>query len=166
LLASGDRLLVARLLGPAAAGAYGVGYAIADRSVSLLLAPLAFAMKPAVFKAFDHHGEEATRAATATLAVWLLGLGLPAVIFVMSRAGDLARLLAPPDLAGAGAMIVPWIAVAALFAAFTNFYFALAFQLSRKTPLAARRDRAGRSRQYHCQPHPAAALTGSSPPPG
>jgi O-antigen/teichoic acid export membrane protein len=132
-LAVSDRLLVALIVGPGAAGTYGAGYAIADRAIGLALAPIAFAMKPLIFAAFDSAGEDAARRLGARSAQWLMAIGFPVATMLACAPAPIAGLLVGGGMAPGAAAILPWVAVGAMLAAMVNLHLGLAFQLSRRT---------------------------------
>jgi O-antigen/teichoic acid export membrane protein len=134
VLAVSDRLLVAIHAGAAAAGAYAVAFAIADRAMSLLLLPIALATKPLVFAAWEQDGAVAARPLMLRSARWLVLLGFPATTLLIAAPRPIALLLAGSGLAGEAAFVLPWLAVGALLSSFLTHYFTLPFQLARQTP--------------------------------
>jgi O-antigen/teichoic acid export membrane protein len=133
LLAMSDRLLVAYLVGPAAAGIYGVAFAIADRAINLVMLPIPLAAKPLVFLAFERDGEAAARRLLENSAAGLMALGFPAAVVLMITPQPITALLVGGGMADPAAEIVPWLALGSLMSAFVSLHFSLAFQLSRRT---------------------------------
>lgn len=133
-LAVSDRLIIAVHAGAAAAGAYAVAFAIADRAMNLVLLPVPLATKPVLFAAWEAEGESAARPVLLRSSRWLTMLGLTTAAALAVGAAPLARLLAGPDLAPDAAQMVPWLAIGAFLSGLLTHHFSLAFQLSRKTP--------------------------------
>jgi len=132
-LAASDRLVVAVLLGPAAAGAYAVGSVIADRSIGVLLTAVGTATKPLVFTAYERSGPEGARALLGQVAGWMMVLGFPAATLLVCAPGVVAGVLAGPGLAPVAARVLPWVGAGALLSALLALHFALAFQIARRT---------------------------------
>jgi O-antigen/teichoic acid export membrane protein len=132
-LAVSDRLLIAVHVGAAAAGAYAVAFAIADRVMQLLLLPVPLAAKPVLFAAWEREGEAAARPLLQRSAHWLIALGFPAATILIVSPEPIARLLAGGGLAGDAARVIPWLAVGSLLSCLLTLHFSLAFQLARKT---------------------------------
>lgn len=133
LLAVSDRLLVAIHLGAAAAGAYAVAFAIADRFMNLLLLPFPVANKPALFAAWEQGGEAGARPVLERSAKWLIALGFPAATVLIVAPGPIADVLIGGGMAEESARLIPLLAVGSLLSCFLSLHFALAFQLTRKT---------------------------------
>jgi len=134
VLAASDRLLVAGLLGPAAAGAYAVASVVADRSIGVLLMAVAVATKPMVFAAWERGGAPAAHGLLARVAAWLMALGSPASALLVFAPRPVAGLLAGPGLAPGAAAVLPWVGAGALLSALVALHFGLAFQVARRTP--------------------------------
>lgn len=85
ILAASDRLLIASLIGPAAAGAYSAASSIAERAISLLLLPIAFAIKPQIFIEYNRGGAEPLRRLMKRQSGWLMAAGLPIATLLRIR---------------------------------------------------------------------------------
>lgn len=133
VLAVSDRMLLAALLGPAAAGAYAVAATVADRVVGLPLISIALATKPLVFGASARPGDGEASALLARVAAWLMAAGFPAATLLVVAPGPLLSLLVGGPLARDAAVAVPWLAAGALLASLTSLHFGIAFQVSRQT---------------------------------
>jgi O-antigen/teichoic acid export membrane protein len=132
-LAVSDRLIVAVYAGPAAAGAYAVAFAVADRALNFVLLPIPVAAKPALFAAWEEGGAAAARPILMRSARWLIAIGFPVATVLVFAPGPIARLLAGGGLAADAARMIPWLAVGSLLSCLLLLHFSLAFQLSRKT---------------------------------
>ncbi|MEP6731454.1 MAG: lipopolysaccharide biosynthesis protein [bacterium] len=132
-LAGSDRLLIARINGPAAVGVYSVGYVLADRSITLVLSSIALATKPIVLREYESRGVEAVRRLLSRVAAVLMGVAFPTVTILVCAPETIARVIAGERMASGVAPILPWVAVAALLSGLTTMHFALAFQLSKRS---------------------------------
>ncbi|HEX8391154.1 MAG TPA: polysaccharide biosynthesis C-terminal domain-containing protein, partial [Longimicrobium sp.] len=133
VLAASDRLIVATLLGPAAAGAYAVASVIADRSIGVLLTSVASATKPMVFAAWERGGAGEARALLERVAGWMMALAFPAATLLVCAPAAVARVLAGPALAPTAARVLPWAGAGALVSGLLALHFGLAFQITRRT---------------------------------
>ncbi len=133
VLSAGDRFVIAGFLGDAAVGAYAAGYGVADRLIMLLFAWAGMAASPLAARAFDTAGADAARAVAGDFARVLVLITFPAAAGIALVAEPLADVLIAHDLDAAAATIMPWIAAGALLNGFVVYYFAYAFQLTRKT---------------------------------
>jgi O-antigen/teichoic acid export membrane protein len=133
ILATSDRLLIAGSLGPAAAGAYAAASGIAGRALSLLLPPIALAIRPRVFVEFNKGGEVPARLLLNRMSGWLIALGLPVTILFVCVPRSIASAIIGSQLASAAADVLPWTAIGALLSAFLTLHFATAFQIARRT---------------------------------
>jgi O-antigen/teichoic acid export membrane protein len=132
-LAVSDRLIVAVHLGAAAAAAYAVAFAVADRAINLVVLPVPLANKPVLFAAWERGGDAAARPVLERTAHWLIVLGFPAATILVAAPEPVAYLLAGGGLAGEAARMIPWLAIGALLSAFLTHNFSIAFQLTRRT---------------------------------
>ena len=133
MLALSDRLIVAVYAGPAAAGAYAVAFAIADRALYLVMLPVPVATKAALFAAWEVGGDAAARPIMERSARWLIVIGLPVATILIAAPEFVAGVLVGEDIAGEAARVIPWLAVGSLLSALLLLHFSLAFQLSRRT---------------------------------
>lgn len=132
-LAVSDRLIVAVHSGPAAAGTYAVAFAIADRTMNLLLQPVPTATKPALFEAWERGGAEAARPLLERSGRWLIAIGFPLAAVLAAAPEPVAELIAGGGLAMDAARVIPWLAAGSLLSCLLSLHFVLAFQLGRKT---------------------------------
>lgn len=137
LLSTGDRFVIAAILGEAATGAYAAGYGITDRSLNIIFIWLGMTAGPLAIKAFEHEGAEAARAVLRQ-AAGLMGLiAVPAATGIALLSEPFARLLIAESLAGAAAPIMPLIAVGAMLNGFMTYVFHESFVLGRKPKMMA-----------------------------
>ncbi|MEQ8434525.1 MAG: polysaccharide biosynthesis C-terminal domain-containing protein [Oceanicaulis sp.] len=137
LLSTGDRFVIAAILGEAATGAYAAGYALSDRTLSIVFLWLGTTTGPLLIRALEREGRAAAQA-VARRTAGLMGLiGFPAAIGLALIAGPACRLLIDSDLAGPAASVMPFIAVSGLMNGIMTFYFHEAYILGRKPRLMA-----------------------------
>lgn len=135
VLSSTDRLLLAAFLDEAAVGAYHAGYSLANRTLDVIFIWLGAASGPALVMALERGGESALKtAAREQLATFLL-IALPAAAGLALVAQPLSDLVIGEALRDQAAAITPVIALSALFAGLTTYYFHQAFTLGRRTGL-------------------------------
>ncbi|MEQ8405203.1 MAG: polysaccharide biosynthesis C-terminal domain-containing protein [Oceanicaulis sp.] len=137
LLTTGDRFLIAAFLGEAATGAYAAGYALSDRTLSIVFLWLGTTTGPLLIRALETEGREAARAVARRTAGLMALLGLPAAVGLALIAEPAARLLVDDALADAAALVMPFIALSGLMNGVMTFYFHEAYVLGRKPRLMA-----------------------------
>lgn len=133
VVSSSDRFLVAWFLGTPAAGTYAAGYELGWVAVSSLMLIVNLAGYPLVMRAMEGDGPAAAQIQLQQNGLLLLAVGLPAVALVVMLAPNIARVVLGAPFRADGVRLLPWIAVAALFAGARLYYANLAFQLSRRT---------------------------------
>lgn len=137
LLSTGDRFVIAALMGEAATGAYAAGYGITDRSLNIIFIWLGMTAGPLAIKAFEHEGAEAARAVLRQ-AAGLMGLiAIPAAVGIALLSEPFARLLIAESLAGAAAPIMPLIALGAVLNGFMTYVFHESFVIGRQPRVMA-----------------------------
>ncbi len=132
LLSVGDRFVIAAFLGEAATGAYAAGYAVADRSLSIVFLWLGTTTGPLLVAALEHNGPAAAKQVARNTAGLMALIGFPAAAGLALVSGDAARLLIGADLAGEAASIIPFIALSGLMNGLMTFYFHEAYILGRR----------------------------------
>ena len=136
ILAAADRLLIASILGPAAAGAYSIASGLASRAVGLLLVPISLSTRSLVFVEFDRRGAEAANALLRNVASWLMAVGLPVTVVLVCAPGVLTSAIVGDQLAATAAEVLPWTAIGALLADLLTLHFVLGFQVTHRTKWA------------------------------
>jgi O-antigen/teichoic acid export membrane protein len=137
LLTTGDRFLIAAFMGEAATGAYAAGYALADRTLSIVFLWLGAATGPLLIRALERDGREMARAVAGRTAGLMMLIGLPAATGLALIAGPAASLLVDEALSDQAARVMPFIAVSGLLNGLMTFYFHEAYTLGRKPRLMA-----------------------------
>jgi len=132
LLSVGDRFVIAAFLGEAATGAYAAGYAVADRSLSIIFLWLGTTTGPLLIAALEHRGRAAAREVARNTAALMGLIGLPAATGLALIAEPAAHWLIGAEIAGEAASIIPFIAVSGLMNGIMTFYFHEAYILGRR----------------------------------
>lgn len=135
VLSSTDRLLLAAFLDEAAVGAYHAGYSLANRTLDVIFIWLGAAGGPAMVMALERGGQLALREAAREQGATFLLIALPAAAGLALVAQPLSALVIGEALRDQAAAITPLIAVSALLAGLTTYYFHQAFTLGRRTLL-------------------------------
>jgi O-antigen/teichoic acid export membrane protein len=136
-LAATDRFLIAHLLGPAAVGAYFAGYNLAARVVDVVFVWAGMAFAPLATAAFERGGTAAVRTVARRAFETMLALALPAAAGLALVAQPLSGVLVGPALAAEAALVIPWIAFAAVLNGLSVHYLSEAFLLARRTGVRA-----------------------------
>ncbi|MGJ3230445.1 MAG: lipopolysaccharide biosynthesis protein [Oceanicaulis sp.] len=137
LLTTGDRFLIAGFLGEAATGAYAAGYALSDRTLSIVFLWLGTTTGPLLIRALETEGREAARQVARRAVALMVLIGLPAATGLALIAGPAARLMIDAELADQAARVMPFIALSGLMNGLMTFYFHEAYILGRKPRLMA-----------------------------
>ncbi|MCC5997178.1 MAG: lipopolysaccharide biosynthesis protein [Oceanicaulis sp.] len=132
LLSVGDRFLIAAFMGEAAVGAYSAGYALADRSLSIIFLWLGTTTGPLLVAALEHEGRAAAQAVARRTGALMGLLGFPAAVGLALVADPAARWLIGAEIAGDAARIIPFIALSGLMNGLMTFYFHEAYVLGRR----------------------------------
>ena len=130
-----DRLLVAYLLGDAAAGVYG---AAADLVRQIILFPalsVASAIVPLAIRSLAEDGVEAADAHLTRSGELLLAVVLPAVVGLAIVAPHFAALILGPDFRDTAATLIPILVFAWLFQTISQQFVQVSFHLAKKPSL-------------------------------
>jgi O-antigen/teichoic acid export membrane protein len=133
VLTSTDRFLLALFLDDAAVGAYHAAYSLSNRTLDVLFIWLGSAGGPALVMALERGGRARLDEAAREQASLFLLLALPAAVGLALTAHPLAELMIGKELRAATASVTPLIALSALMAGLTTYYFGQAFTLGRNT---------------------------------
>ncbi len=133
VLTSTDRFLLALFLDDAAVGAYHAAYSLSNRTLDVLFIWLGSAGGPALVMALERGGRARLDEAAREQASLFLFLALPAAVGLALTAHPLAELMIGKELRAATASVTPLIALSALMAGLTTYYFGQAFTLGRNT---------------------------------
>jgi O-antigen/teichoic acid export membrane protein len=130
-----DRLIIAWVFGPAAAGVYAASYDLA-LVIWHMLNPIRVALYPAISRLWDEGRREETGQYLTSAMKYALLLALPAIVGLTALAPQLLRLLATDEFARASRWIVPIAAVGILLSSLAAF-FNLMLRLHKSTRLIA-----------------------------
>jgi O-antigen/teichoic acid export membrane protein len=133
LLAASDRFLLATIVGPGAAGAYSAASSLAERSIGLLVLPIALAVRPQIFVEFSKGGGPPAGHLMRLYSGWLLAVGLPVTTLLVVAPSAITSVFVGSELAGAAANVLPWTAVSALLSSLLTLHFGLAFEIAHRT---------------------------------
>jgi len=111
---SGDRYLVAGILGMGAAGVYSAAWGIGS-VVFQIIVPIQMVLYPTMSKMYDEGQMENVKSYLSRSLRYFLILTIPAVVGMTVLAGPLLVALTTPAFAS-GAIVIPFIAVSALMA--------------------------------------------------
>ncbi len=134
-LATTDRFVLAGYLNEAAVGAYHAGYSLSNRTLDVVFIWLGMAGGPAAVAALERGGLEALRRTALDQARLMALIAIPAAAGLALVAAPLSQVMVGPALQAQAAQVTPWIALGALFAGATTYYFHTAFTLARRTKL-------------------------------
>jgi O-antigen/teichoic acid export membrane protein len=132
-----DRLIVAGVLGEAAAGQYG---AAADLVRQIILVPatsVASAALPLAVAAFAQGGIVAARPHLERSAELLFAVLLPATVGLALVSADVANLVLGPDFRATAGAIMPILCFAWLFQAISQSFVHTSFHLAQRPSLLA-----------------------------
>jgi O-antigen/teichoic acid export membrane protein len=126
------RTVLATEASPASLGAYAAAFGLA-RALDVVFMGVSAAFAPLVFSAYEDQGREAARDAARNGFVLLAAVTIPASIGLAIVAQPVAAFMVGEALRAETAAALPWLAIAALFAGFSLYYWSEAFQLTRRT---------------------------------
>jgi O-antigen/teichoic acid export membrane protein len=130
------RFILAHQAGVASLGAFAAAFGLA-RPLDLVFMGAGAAFAPLLLAAYEEKGAEAARAIARTTFVTLAAIAIPAAIGLALVAQPLATLMVGESLRVETAHVMPWLAIAGVFAGFNLYYWSEAFQLTRRTGLRA-----------------------------
>lgn len=128
-----DRFLIVWLDSLSASGIYSVANSMLGTSLSMLLYSLSVAAYPIVLKALEDNDPQEVKNKLNQYAAILFGFALPAVVGLIAIAPNLLSLLIGEKFLEGSLDVFPWLALSELFYGLQAFYFAMAFQISKKT---------------------------------
>jgi O-antigen/teichoic acid export membrane protein len=128
-----DRFLLVAMDSLSAAGIYSVSANLIGSSLNMLLYSLSIAAYPIVLKALEENNKEELEQKLNQYASVFMGFALPSVAGLIIISPNLLYLLLGKDFLDGSLLIFPWLVIAELFFAIQVFYFAMAFQIKKKT---------------------------------
>jgi O-antigen/teichoic acid export membrane protein len=133
VIGASDRFLIAYFLKEGSAGAYAAPYDLAKQSLVLIMMVVNLAAFPLVVRALEKEGADAARRRLQQNLTMLIMVAFPATALFIVLAPELAKLLLGPAFRETGALLMPWIALAALLSGLRSYHTDLAFHLGRRT---------------------------------
>lgn len=132
-LSFADRFVVEEFLGPGALAVYGASYDIAEKTIFLLNAMLLLSSTVMAVKVFEHDGEKAAlRLLSDLLRIYLVAATILATL-VGALAPEVVAVLLPPAY-GAGAIVLPMVAGAAVLVGILHRY-SIVLSLHKRTDI-------------------------------
>jgi O-antigen/teichoic acid export membrane protein len=135
-----DRLGVAYMLGPSAAGYYGLAADLTRQLTAILASSVASAMFPIVFRSFAEAGIGATRERLKEGAELMLALVAPVAVWLAISADLVTGTLLGSDFRVGVATLLPVLAIGRMCGALNQYYLQVSFQLAEKPLLQVAHD--------------------------
>jgi O-antigen/teichoic acid export membrane protein len=114
VVASSDRYVIGYFLGATSVGVYSAGYGIGN-IISMAAGVLVFVLPPALSKPYDEGRMEEVKTHLRYSLKYLLALAIPFVFGSAVLAEPVLRLFSTTEIASEGYLIVPLVALSALF---------------------------------------------------
>jgi len=133
VVSSSDRFMLGWMIDTAATGTYSAAYDLTNQSLTLSMSIVYLAGYPLIVKTLETEGEQAVRRLLTRYLGIFLAIGLPATIIVSFLSRGISGTLLGSQFHEDAFSLMPWVAVATLFACLKTYYFDIAFQLSRRT---------------------------------
>ena len=133
VISTSDRFMLGWLLDTSATGTYSAAYDLTNQSLTLCMSVVYLAGYPLVVRKLEAEGQQAAYSLLSKYLSAFLAIGLPAVILMSFLAHGISGTLLGSRFHEDAVRIMPWVAVATLFACLKSYYFDTAFQLSRRT---------------------------------
>lgn len=130
-----DRLLVAYLMGDAAAGVYGVSADIVRQIIALPALAIGSAVAPVAIRLLSEEGPQAAHVHLSRSGEFLLATILPAVVGLAIVAPHLAALILGPEFRQTATELMPILVFACLFQAISQQFIHVSFHLAKKPVL-------------------------------
>lgn len=130
-----DRFFLQHYLGAESVGLYSVAYDLTQQSLIVILTIVHLAAYPMAVKAFEEGGVEKAKEQLRQNALLLFGVALPASTGFALLAPDIVSLMLGEDFRNTAKIIMPWIAFSTLLLGLKEFYFDIAFHLTKQTKL-------------------------------
>jgi O-antigen/teichoic acid export membrane protein len=135
-----DRLGIAYLLGPSAAGYYGFAADMTRQIMLMLGASVASAMFPIAFRSLAEAGPDAARARLAEGGELLFALVAPVTVWLVISADTVAGTLVGSEFQAGVATLLPLLVVGRMCGVVNQFYLQVSFQLAEKPFLQVTHD--------------------------
>lgn len=133
-----DRILLGQLSGLSEAGYYTVAFNVPHQIIMMLTSSLNLAVYPLIIRALETQGEEAAKQKLQQYFLVLMGVSLPAMVGLVGISSDFIPLLIGAEFVPTSLALLPWVGIAVVMNCSYLFYVSLAFQLVKKTSIAAK----------------------------
>lgn len=133
VIASSDRFLIERYLGPAAAGVYSAASDFTSQTLTLLMMVINMAIYPLALRAWENEGKEAAQEQMRSNASLLMAVGVPCVVGLALLSPGIAQCFFGRSFRSAAVDVIPLVSVGAFVAGFKAFHFDAAFQFVHRT---------------------------------
>lgn len=133
-----DRILLGKLAGLSDTAYYSVAFNVPHQILMMLTSSLNLAAYPLVIRALEKQGEQVAQEKLRDYFLVLMGVSLPAVVGVVAISPDFIPLLVGENFVDVALALIPWVGIAVLLNCTYLFYVSLAFQLVKKTMVAAK----------------------------
>ena len=132
VMSMSDRLIIERLLGPAAAGQYAVAYDLPRQSLGTLMLIVTLAGLPLAVRQMDSDGIVAASWQLKDNGGLLFAIALPATVGLCLLAAPIAAVIVGPEFRATSGLLIPWIAVGVFLHGLKAFYVDHVFVLTRR----------------------------------
>jgi O-antigen/teichoic acid export membrane protein len=133
--AAADRFLIGAELGATEVGLYAAPADLVRKTLVFVMMAINVTAYPVLVRTYEARGPAAARVALERNFLLQLGLGLPAAIGLGVLAPGIVNLLLGEPFRQEGAILLPYIVVAALLRCLLTFHLTMAFQVVRQTKL-------------------------------
>jgi O-antigen/teichoic acid export membrane protein len=130
-----DRYVIGFLAGNAEVGLYAAPWDLVQKIVVFVMLAINLTVFPSIVREYEKNGADAARASVEQNFLLQAGLGLPAVVGFAVLAPGLSHMLLGAPFRSQAIILLPFIAVSALFRSLTTFHLNMAFQLTKRTKL-------------------------------
>lgn len=130
-----DRYILSATLGIEATGQYSVAADLMQKTVIFLMLAINITAYPQIVRTFESQGEEAGADRLAQNFVILLLVSLPVAVAFGVMSHGLARLFVGAAFEDSMALLLPWVALAAVMRGLMSFHLSIALQAVKKTRL-------------------------------
>lgn len=137
VMSMSDRLMIERLLDPAAAGLYAVAYDLPRQSLGTLMMIVTLAGLPLAVRCMEHDGVGAAARQLSKNASLLMAIALPAAVGLSMLAEPISNVVVGVEFSATAAALIPWISAGVLLHGLKSYYVDHAFMLSRRVGLQA-----------------------------
>ncbi len=130
-----DRYILSVTLGVEATGQYTVAADLMQKTIIFLMLAINITAYPQIVRTFETQGESQGTQALARNFVILLLVSLPVAVTFGVMSHGLARLFVGAAFEDSMALLLPWVALAAVMRGLMSFHLSVALQAVKKTRL-------------------------------